>query len=221
MPIPFPAGRHRGRVSPAVVVAALASAGLCSPGRASADEPAAATPGRVLAGKAVAAAGGADRRLTLFRMEERYNAGTERVLPGTARVSVIEPPDSWWIGTGERGAEPAKTVAWAWTLGVLVDPRSQLAPIPDLTDDGKPLAGLRVTGSVEPALDMYFDQETHRLLRVDWRNDIYRFSDYRDLDGTAYPATCVMFRRSSGVPWFFHEILSIERLDSLPAGLTR
>jgi hypothetical protein len=30
-----------------------------------------------------------------------------------------------------------------------------------------------------------------------------------------------MFRRNSGEPWFFHEIVTIERLKELPEGLTR
>lgn len=200
----------------ALVLAAVS----CGPaGRA--QEPA-GSPESILRGNVIAAAGGDGALLTLFRMHERYNAGKERAVPGTARVSVVAPPESWWIGTAERGAEPAKTVAWAWTLGVLRDARSRLAVLPDVTDDGRPLAGLRVTGSVEPALDMYFDKATHELVRVDWRNDIYRFSEWQTSpDGARYPARCAMFRRNSGDPWFFHEIVSIERLAELPAGLGR
>jgi len=69
-----------------------------------------------LVSKVIAAAGGEDKLLKLFRMEELYNAGKERVSPGTSRVSVVEPPNTWWIGTSERGQEPAKITAWAWTL---------------------------------------------------------------------------------------------------------
>ncbi len=84
----------------------------------------AASPEMERVSKVIAAAGGEDKRLTLFRMEERYNAGKERVSPSTSRVSVVEPPKSWWIGTNERGQEPAKITAWAWTLGVLKDSKS-------------------------------------------------------------------------------------------------
>lgn len=174
-----------------------------------------------LVGEVIAAAGGDDKLLTLFRMEERYNAGKEVASPGTPRVSVVEPPKSWWIGTKERGTEPAKITAWAWTLGVLKDPRSKLELLPDMTDNEKPLTGLRITESVEPALDMYFDKDTHELVRVDWRSDIYRFSNWKEVDGTKYPSKCAMYRRSSGEPWFFHEIVSIERLQELPEGLQR
>ncbi len=174
-----------------------------------------------LVGKVVAAAGGEESLLKLFRIEERYNSGKERVSPGTSRVSVVEPPKSWWIGTKERGAEPAKITTWAWTLGVLNDPKSKLELLPDITDGEKSLAGLRITESVDPAIDMYFDKSTYELVRVDWRNDIYRFSDWKDFDGTRYPAKCAMFRRNSGEPWFFHEIVAIERLKELPEGLQR
>ncbi|RLS70265.1 MAG: hypothetical protein DWI00_15055 [Planctomycetota bacterium] len=188
-----------------------------------ADDPSAsaASPEMKLVSKVIAAAGGDDKLLTLFRMEERYSAGKEFVPPGTARVSVVEPPKSWWIGTNERGTEPAKITAWAWTLGVLKDPKSKLELLPDITDNEKSLSGLRITESVDPAIDMYFDKETDGLVRVDWRNDIYRFSDWKDFDGTKYPAKCAMFRRNSGEPWFFHEIVTIERLQELPEGLQR
>ncbi len=180
-----------------------------------------AIPASELVSKAIAAAGGEDKLLTLFRMEERFNSGKERATPGTARVSVVEPPRSWWIGTKERGEEPAKVVAWAWTLGALKDPKSKLELLPEATEEGKQLSVLRISGSVDPAIDLYFDMTTYELVRADWRNDIYRFSNWRDYDGTRYPSTCTMFRRKSGEPWFHHEILSIERLQELPEGLKR
>ena len=187
----------------------------------SAADDSTASPEKELVSKVIAAAGGEDKLLKLFRMEERYNGGKERVSPGTYRVSVVAPPNSWWIGTSERGQEPAKITAWAWTLGVLNDPKSKIELIPDVTDNEKELAGLRVTVSVDPALEMYFDKTTHELVRVDWRNDIYRFSEWKEYDGTKYPSMCAMFRRNSGEPWFFHEIVTIERLKELPEGLKR
>jgi hypothetical protein len=181
----------------------------------------AASPEKELVSNVITAAGGEEKLLTLFRMEERYNSGKERVSPGTSRVSVVEPPKSWWIGTNERGQEPAKITTWAWTLGVLKDEKSKLELIPDVTDNEKELVGIQVTGSVDPAIDMYFGRKTQELVRVDWRNDIYRFSEWKEYDGTKYPSKCAMFRRNSGEPWFFHEIISIERLKELPEGLKR
>lgn len=181
----------------------------------------AASPEKEFVSKVIAAAGGEEKLLTLFRIEERFNASKERVSPGTSRVSVVEPPKFWWIGKKERGQEPAKITVWAWTLGVLKDTKSKIEFISDVTDNEKQLAGLQVTGSVDPAIDMYFNKTTHELVRVDWRNDIYRFSDWKEYDGTKYPSKCAMYRRKSGEPWFFHEIVTIERLKELPEGLVR
>ena len=167
------------------------------------------------------AAGGESKLLKLFRMKEQYNAGATLLTPGTPRTSVVEPPKFWWIGNKERGVEPAKITTWAWTLGALTDPKSKIDVLADITDNEKILLGLRITGTVDPALDMYFEKETLQLMRVDWRDDIYRFSEWKDCDGTMYPSKCVMFRRKSGVPWFFHEILELERLKELPEDLKR
>ena len=169
----------------------------------------------------IRAAGGESKLFKLFRMKEQYNAGETLLTPGTPRTSVVEPPTSWWINNKERGVEPAKITTWAWTLGALTDPKSKIDLLADMTDNEKNLSGLRITGTVDPALDMYFDKETQQLIRVDWRDDIYRFSDWKDCDGTKYPSKCVMFRRQSGAPWFFHEILELERLKELPVDLKR
>lgn len=53
----------------------------------------ATSPEQELVGKVITAAGGDEKLLTLFRMEERYNSGKERASPGTSRVSVVEPPE--------------------------------------------------------------------------------------------------------------------------------
>lgn len=171
--------------------------------------------------KVVAAAGGEARQLTVFRMKERYNSGAEYVSPGTARESVIALPDRWWLGSTERGTEPAKTVAWAWSGSLLTDAKSKIELLADITDNEKLLAGLRVTGSVTPALDMYYDKKDFSLVRVDWRNDIYRFSVMKEYDGFKYPSKCVLHKRDSGKPWFFHEVVNLERLTEIPAGLKK
>lgn len=179
------------------------------------------TPASELIQHVIKAAGGEEKLLKLFRMKEQYNAGPTLKTPGTPRTSVVEPPKSWWIGAAERGEEPAKITAWAWTLGALTDPESKIETIADVTENEMLVAGLRITGTVDPPLDMYFDKKTYELVRVDWRNDIYRFSDWKECDGTKYPSKCVLYRRKSGEPWFFHEILELERLQELPDGLKR
>lgn len=186
---------------------------------AMAEEDAAQT--QKLVKKIIATAGGKEKLLTRFRMKEQFNTGKKRVPTGKTRNSVLEPPQYWWLGKKERGKEPAKFVVWAWTLGILTDTKSKIETIPDITENGKSLVGLRVTGSVNPALDMYFDKTNFQLERVDWRKHFFRFSEWKEQDGAKYPSKCVIYTRSSGKPWFFHEILSIERLPKLPDGLKR
>ena len=152
-------------------------------------------------------------------MKERFNSGPERKSPGKTRTSVLEPPDHWWIGKKERGEEPGKVTTWAWTLGILTHPDSQIEIIPEVTENEVTLSGLRITGTVKPALDMYFDRDTHKLVRIDWRKDIYLFSEWTDFDGTRYPAKSVMLRRETRKPWFHHEIIELERLAEIPSDL--
>jgi len=69
-------------------------------------------------------------------------------------------------------------------------------------------------------MSFYFDKETSLLHRLDWRDDFYRFSDWKEHDGIKYASRTVIFRVKSGKPWFFHEITELERLATLPTGLT-
>lgn len=173
--------------------------------------------------KALHAIGGEDKMLKLFRLRERLSIGSDPAKAGNERVSVIEPPNYWWLGKRERvkgEEEPAIFLVWAWTLGALRDPTSKIAPLPDIADNEEPLIGLRVSGSIEPAMDVYFDKLTHRLKRIDWRSDTHRFSEWKELDGLRYPAKCVGYKKT-GRPWYFSEIIAIERLGELPAELKR
>ena len=178
---------------------------------------------QTIAAKTLEAAGGEAKLLRLFRIKERYNSGAALAEPAQAktRESVIEPPKYWWLNGKDRSDEPAKFDVWGWSLGVLTDPKTVLENLPGVEENGKTTVGLRVTGSVDPAMDLHFDPETHRLVRMDWVNDIYRFSDWREYDGAGYQAKTVMYRRKSNEPWFYHEILEIERLPELPTGLAR
>jgi hypothetical protein len=174
-----------------------------------------------LVGQVVAAAGGEDKLLKLLRIREQLNVTSDPAKKGSERISVIEPPTHWWIGKNERGSEPAKFLVWAWTLGALTDPKSKIEAIPEITEADKPAFGLRVSGTIDPPLDLYFDKIESRLVRLDWRSDIHRFSDWKEHDGAKYPAKCVGYKKSSGKPWYFSEILELERLKELPEGLKR
>lgn len=178
---------------------------------------------KALADKVISAAGGEGKLLRVFRMKERFNSGPVLADPATASVreSILEAPKYWWLGGKDRDGEPAKFDVWAWTLVALTDDKTLLEIIPGVEENGKVTVALRLTGTIEPALDLHFDPGTHRLVRMDWRNDIHRFSDWREHDGAAYPAKTVMHKRKTNEPWFHHEILEIERLAEAPAGLPR
>ena len=175
--------------------------------------------------KAVTAVGGKDKLLTLFRVKELFHFGDkpepEEGRKRSTRESVIEPPKSWWIGTKERAEEPAKYDVWAWTLGVLTDAQSKVEVIPDMTEEGRAAYGLRVSGTVTPAMELYFDKETSLLCRLDWRSDFYRFSEWKEHDGVKYASRTIIFKKAGGKPWFYHEVTGLERLKELPANLKR
>jgi hypothetical protein len=178
-----------------------------------------------LVDRALAAVGGPDKLLKTFRFQEIFHFGNAPQPPvgknRSTRESVFSQPDRWWLGQKERGAEPAKDDVRAWSLDLLVDPASKFELLPDLTDEGKACAGLRVSGSVTPAMDFYFDKETALLHRLDWRGDFYRFSDWKEHDGLKYASKTIIFKVKDGKPWFFHEITGLERLAQLPTGLAK
>lgn len=179
---------------------------------------------QVLVKQVVRAAGGEDKLLKLFRIRERLNVSSDPDKKGAERVSVLEPPSYWWLGKRERvkdDKEPATFLVWAWTLRALTDPKSKVEVIPEITEADRPAFGLRVSGTITPPMDLYFDKEVSRLVRIDWRTDIHRFSDWKEHDGVKYPAKCIGYKKATGKPWYFSEILELERLKELPEGLKR
>lgn len=175
--------------------------------------------------KALTAVGGKDRLLKIFRIKEIFHFGnTPEPAAGkkrSTRESILSQPDKWWINKKERGAEPAKDDVRAWSLDLLVDEKSKFEVIPDLTDEGKSCFGLRVSGSVTPAMDFYFDKETSLLHRLDWRGDFYRFTDWKEHDGLKYASKTIIFKVKDSKPWFFHEVTELQRLPQLPEGLAK
>ena len=175
----------------------------------------------------VTAAGGEDKLLKLFRMRETVNVSSDPEKKVPERVSVYEPPKYWWTDKNERvenenaPKEPATFLVWAWTLGALTDPKSKVELIPEVKESGKPAFGLRVSGTISPEMDLYFDKADSLLARIDWRTDILRFSDWKEHDGVKYPAKCVGYKKATGKPWYFSEIIELVRLKELPQGLKR
>jgi hypothetical protein len=172
--------------------------------------------------KAIQTVGGKDKLLQTYRLKEIFHFGETPEPAGkkrSVRDSILSQPDHWWINKKERGPDPAKDDARAWSLDLLVDERSRFEVIPEIVDEGRKCVGLRITGSVTPAMSFYFDKETCLLRRLDWRNDFYRFSEWKELDGLRYASRTVIFKTKSGKPWFFHDITELQRLAQLPAGL--
>lgn len=187
-------------------------------GRAWGEEPNA----QALVERVVDAAGGQDKLLKLFRFKERLSVGSDPAKVGKPRESVLEPPGYWWIGKKQRDPdEPARYLAWAWTLGAVTDPQSKLEVLPEITEADKPAFGLRVSGTVTPPMDLYFDKDEARLLRIDWKSSIHRLSDWKEHNGVKYPAKCIGYKSKTNKPWYFSEIIELEPLEELPAGLTR
>jgi hypothetical protein len=173
--------------------------------------------------KAILAVGGKEKLLKIYRLKEIFHFG-ETAEPAAGkkrslRDSILSQPDHWWINKKERGPDPAKDDARAWSLDLLVDAKSRFELIPEIVDEGRTCLGLRVTGSVTPAMSFYFDKETCLLRRLDWRSDFYRFSEWKEHDGLRYASRTVIFKTKSGVPWFFHDITELERLAQLPTAL--
>jgi hypothetical protein len=178
----------------------------------------------MLVSKAISAGGGEGKLLTLFRIREQLNISSDPEKPGKERISVLEPPGYWWLGKKERvkdEREPATFLVWAWTLRALIDPKSKVEAIPEIVEGDKPAVGLRISESITPPMDVYFDKAENLLVRIDWRSDIHRFSDWREYDGVKYAAKCVGYKKTTGKPWYFTEIVEVERLAELPAGLER
>lgn len=179
---------------------------------------------RLVVNKVVKAAGGEEKLLRVFRLKERLNVSPDPEKKGNERVSFLEPPKYWWVGKRERvqdEKEPATFLVWGWTLGAFVDPKSKVEIIPEIAENEKPALGLRVSETISPAMDFYFDKQDLRLVRIDWRNDIHRFSDWKEHDGAKFAAKCVGYKKNTGKPWYYTEILEIERLKQLPAELTK
>lgn len=179
---------------------------------------------RSLIAKAVQAAGGEANLLKLFTFKDRVLIGDKDTGFGSKRESVMDAPRHWWLktqgGYSERKDEPATFLVWAWTLRALTDPGSTVEPVPDVKDGDAELWGLRVSGSVKPAMELYFSKANDLLARIDWRSDIHRFSDWKTLPaGTKYPARVVGHKKSTDKIWYFDDVTEVTPLKELPEKL--
>ena len=177
-----------------------------------------------LARRIVQSAGGKANLLSRFAIQERLNVSDDLAKPGKPRESVFDGHEDWWFRGGKgdwkkKKDEPATDLVWAWTLQALVDEKSKLKVLPEIDEAGRTLVGLQIGESITPAMDVYFDKTNLQLVRIDWRKDINRFSDWREHDGVKYPAKCIGYRKATGKPWFVSEITELHRLKEIPSDL--
>jgi hypothetical protein len=175
---------------------------------------------RSVADKIVASHGGADKLLRTFTFTEVYLlAGKDK---GTERTSTLQPPNVWYVGKRERVSEENKGGVchdvWMWTLAPLVDSKTKLEALPDATIEGKAAHGLKVTSSIEPPMNVFFDAATDDLVKIEWKGEQFLFSAPMVVDGTRVPSKCVLIGKT-GKERMRTELKKIERLQALPAEL--
>jgi hypothetical protein len=165
----------------------------------------------------VASHGGAEKLLRVFTFSETFRLGGRE--KGTDRTSTLSPPNLWYVGKTERVAEENKGAAchevWMWTLAPLVHPQTKLASLPAMSVEGKAAHGLKVSGSIEPAMNVFFDAATDDLLKIEWRGEQFFFSEPLAVDGTRVPSKCILLGKS-GKERMRTELRDIVRLNSLP-----
>jgi hypothetical protein len=205
--------------SRSIFIVGFASLIIAFGGTALADDQA---PARVLADKIVASHGGADKLLRTFKFEETYLFPNRE--KGTDRTSIIQPPNLWYVGKKERVSEENKGGVchdvWMWTLAPLVDPATKLEALPDATIEGKAAHALKVSGTIEPAMSVFFDAATNDLLKIEWKGEQFFFSAPVAVDGTRLPSKAILIGKN-GKERMRTELKKIERLSELPADLPK
>lgn len=176
----------------------------------------------------LAAAGGQEKLLKLFRLEERVliTATPTPLKPDDKpnRTSTVEVGGRWWVGNTLRDKDKVRVLCWAWSLRVLLEPKSKIEMLPDATIGDAAVIGLRVSESVAEPIDLWFDAETKRLVAIDYTDTRHVFSELKTTDaGHRYPSHVTGYRfidratkTTSDNQWYQTDILSLVPLDSLP-----
>ena len=202
----------------------------CTAMTAIADEPVA----RERVTQVLDAVGGESKLLSLFRFRERVLITTTPAEPVAKdekgnRTSVVEVSGDWWIGNTKRDKDKVRVLCWAWSLRILLDPKSNIQSRSKTTVDGRQAFGIRVTESVQEPIDLFFDEESKRLVAIDYTDTRHIFSEWKETDeGHLYPSHVVGFRfenRESGTiksnQWYQTDILELTPLKELPSELKR
>jgi hypothetical protein len=182
----------------------------------------------------VKTAGGEDKLLKLFRFRERVLITETPAAPVAKdekgnRTSIVQVSGDWWIDTAKRDKDKVRVLCWAWSLRILLNPKSKIRTVPDMAVADKPAFGLRVTESVKEPIDLFFDKEMKRLVAIDYTDTRHVFSEWKKTEeGHEYPAHVVGFRfanRKAGTleekQWYQTDILELTPLKELPIELKR
>ena len=182
----------------------------------------------------VKTAGGEDKLLKLLRFRERVLITETPATPAAKdekgnRTSVVQVSGDWWIDTAKRDKDKVRVLCWAWSLRILLNPKSKIQMVPDIAVADKPAFGLRVTESVKEPIDLFFDKETKRLVAIDYTDTRHIFSEWKKTDeGHQYPSHVVGFHfadRKAGTlndkQWYQTDILELTPLKELPVELKR
>ena len=180
----------------------------------------------------VEAAGGEGKLLKLFRFRERMLITDTPAAPVTAdekenRTSVVQVGGDWWIGAEKRDKDKVRVLCWAWSLRILLDPKSKLKPLPATMVVGQPVLGVRVSESIKDSIDLWFDKDEQRLIAIDYADTRHIFSEWKtSTEGYKYPSHVAGYRfvdRSKGAihekQWYQTDILELTPLSELPADL--
>lgn len=180
----------------------------------------------------VAAAGGEEKLLDLFRFRERVLITPNAAPPVAAdekgnRTSVVQVGGDWWIGNNKRDKDKVRVLCWAWSLRILLDPKSRVELLPESTVGDGPAIGVRVTESVKEPLDLWFDEVEKRLVAIDYMDSRHLFSSWKSTpQGHKYPSHVVGFRFANRAQrtlnekqWYQSDILELTPLEEVPLDL--
>jgi hypothetical protein len=144
---------------------------------------------------------------------DRYRLEVDAAPPGAARfrLLVVLNGDKAWQSTGgaagEQTAERVKElreegyVQWLLTLVPLKKDDFGLSPLPEVKVNGQPAVGVKVTRKGHSDVKLYFDKDSHLLVRTERRASVAGtpvekeevYSAYKEFDGVKMPTKLVLY----------------------------
>jgi hypothetical protein len=187
-----------------------------------------------LVDQVVSSAGGEAKLLNIFRFKERVLITATPAAAPVAdekpnRTSVVQVGGDWWIGSNKRDKDKVRVLCWAWSLRILLDPKSKIELLPEVTVAGKPSISLRVSESLKEPINLLFDRESKRLVAIDYTDTRHIFSEWKKTsENHEYPSHVTGYRftnRARGElnekQWYQTDILELTPLTELPPELKK